>query len=85
MINKSVRRMMMAAMKRAIMERAMVTAMGVAGNKEDKGNNEKDGVGDEGGMRRRATIATRQRQTRREYNDSGHHNKMTADVTRTKR
>ncbi len=43
----------MAAMKRARVERAMVTAMRVVGDKEGEGNNEKDGGGDEGGVRRR--------------------------------
>jgi hypothetical protein len=42
--------MMMAATKRARGERAMVTAMRVAVNKEGKGDDDKDGVGDEGGM-----------------------------------
>jgi hypothetical protein len=42
--------MMMAATKRARVERAMVTAMRVAGNGEGKGNNEKDGVGNKGGV-----------------------------------
>ncbi len=40
----------MAAMKRARVERAMVMAMRVVGNKEGKGSNEKDGVGNKGGM-----------------------------------
>ncbi len=75
----------MAVTKRAIVERAMVMAMRVAGNKEGKGDNEKDGVGDKGGMQRRATIATRQRQMRCGCNDSGHCNKIMADVTRTGR
>ncbi len=43
----------MAAMKRARVERAMVTAMRVVGNEEGKGDNEKDGGGNEGGVRRR--------------------------------
>jgi hypothetical protein len=38
--------MMMAATKRARVEGAMVTAMRVVGNKEGKGDDEKDGVGD---------------------------------------
>jgi hypothetical protein len=78
------RQMMMAAMKRAIVERAMVTAMRVVGNKEGKGDNKKDGIGNKGGVQRRATIATRQWQTRRGRNDSGHCNKMMADATRTR-
>ncbi len=43
----------MAAMKRARVDRAMVTEMRVVGNKEGKGNDEKDDVGDEGCVRRR--------------------------------
>ncbi len=43
----------MAVMKRARVERAMVMAMRAAGDKEGKGNNEKDGVGNKGGMQRR--------------------------------
>ncbi len=42
--------MMMAATKRARVEGAMVMAMRVAGDEEGKGNEEKDGVGDEGGV-----------------------------------
>jgi hypothetical protein len=45
--------MMMAATKRARVERAMVTAMRVVGDEEGKGDDEKDGGGDEGGVRRR--------------------------------
>ncbi len=51
--NKSVRRMTMAATKRARVDRAMVTEMRVVGDKEVKANVEKDGVGDKGGVRRR--------------------------------
>ncbi len=40
----------MAATKRARVARAMVTAMRVVGNKEGKGDNEKDGGGNEGGV-----------------------------------
>jgi hypothetical protein len=47
------RRMMIAAMKRARVERAMVSEMRVAVNKEGEGNDKKDGIGDEGGMRQR--------------------------------
>ncbi len=43
--------MMMAATKRARVERAMVLAMRVAVNEEGKGNNKKDGVGNKGGVR----------------------------------
>jgi hypothetical protein len=42
--------MMMAATKRARVERAMVTAMRVVGNKEGKGDNKKDGIGNKGGV-----------------------------------
>jgi hypothetical protein len=45
--------MMMAALKRARVEREMVTAMRVVGNEEGKGNDEKDGIGNEGGVQRR--------------------------------
>ncbi len=48
--DESVRRMMMAATKRARVERVMVTSMRVVGDKEGKGNDEKDGVGNEGGV-----------------------------------
>ncbi len=50
--DKSVRRMTMAVTKRARVDRALVTEMWVVGNKEGKGDDEKDGVGDEGGVRR---------------------------------
>jgi hypothetical protein len=50
---RELRRMMMAATKRARVERAMVMEMRVVGNKEGEGNDEKDGVGDEGGVQRR--------------------------------
>ncbi len=43
----------MAATKRARVERAMVMAMRVVGNKEGEGDDEKDGVGNEGGVRQR--------------------------------
>ncbi len=45
--------MTMAATKRARVERGMVTEMRVVGDEEGKGDDEKDGVGDEGGVRRR--------------------------------
>ncbi len=51
--DKSVRRMTIAVMKRARVDRAMVTEMRVVGNKEGEGDDEKDGVGDKGGVRRR--------------------------------
>ncbi len=41
----------MAATKRARVARAMVTAMRVVCNKEGEGDDEKDGGGDEGGVR----------------------------------
>jgi hypothetical protein len=43
----------MAATKRARVDRAMVTEIRVVGDKEGEGNDEKDDVGDKGGMRRR--------------------------------
>ncbi len=48
--DKSVRQLMMAVTKRARVERAMVMTMRVAVNKEGKGDNEKDGIDDEGGV-----------------------------------
>ncbi len=42
--------MMMAATKRARVERAMVMAMRVAGDKEGKDDDKEDGVGDKGGV-----------------------------------
>ena len=53
MNDKSAQRMMMAATKRARVERAIVTAMRVVGDKEGKGEDEKDGGGDKGGVRQR--------------------------------
>ncbi len=53
MNNKSVQQIMMAATKRARVERAMVSAMRVVVNEEGKGDDEKDGVGDEGGVQQR--------------------------------
>jgi hypothetical protein len=44
---------MMAAMKRARMERAMVMAMRVAGKEEGEGNDKEDGVSNKGGVQRR--------------------------------
>jgi hypothetical protein len=43
--------MSMAVTKRARVDRAMVMEMRVVGDKEGAGNNEKDGVGDKGGVR----------------------------------
>ncbi len=51
MNNKSVWQMMMAVTKRGRVERAMVMAMRVVGNEEGEGNNEKHGIGNEGGVR----------------------------------
>ncbi len=48
--NESVRRMMMAAIKRVRVARAMVTAIRVAGNKEGNGNKEDNGIGNKGGV-----------------------------------
>ncbi len=42
--------MMMAASKRARVERVMELAMRVVVDKEGKGDDEKDGVGNEGGV-----------------------------------
>ncbi len=42
--------MMMTATKRARLERAMVSAMRVAVDEEGEGDDEKDGVSNEGGM-----------------------------------
>jgi hypothetical protein len=53
MNDKRVQQMMMAATKRARVERAMVMAMRVASNEEGKGNNKKEGISDKGGMRQR--------------------------------
>ncbi len=75
----------MAATKMAIVERALVMAMRVAGNEEGKGDNKKDGIGNKGGVQHRATIATRHQQTRCGCNDSSHHNKMMADAMGTQR
>jgi hypothetical protein len=58
--DESVRRMMMAATKRARVQRAVVTAMRVAVDEEGEGEDEKDGVGDEGGVRRRGRWQRRQ-------------------------
>ncbi len=49
----SVRQMTMAAMKRARVDKTMVTEMRVVGDEEGEGNDEKDDVGDEGGVRQR--------------------------------
>jgi hypothetical protein len=60
MNNDSLRRMMMAATKRARVARAMVMAMRVVDDKEGEGDNEKDDGGNEGGMRRRGQGRRRQ-------------------------
>ncbi len=51
--DESVRRMTMAATKRARVDRVMVTEMRVVGDEEGEGNDEKDDVGDEGGVQQR--------------------------------
>ncbi len=43
----------MAATKRARVDRAMVTEIRVVGDKEGEGKDEEDGIGDEGGVRRK--------------------------------
>jgi hypothetical protein len=45
--------MTMAATKRERVYRVMVTEIRVVGDKEGKGDDEKDDVGDEGGVRQR--------------------------------
>ncbi len=60
--DKSMRRMMMAATKRARVERAMVTAMRVAVDEEGEGDDEKNGVRNEGGMRQRGQWQWQQEQ-----------------------
>jgi hypothetical protein len=50
----------MAVTKRARVDRAMLTEMRVVGDKEGEGDDKKDGVGDEGGMRRRGQWRRRQ-------------------------
>jgi hypothetical protein len=57
-------RMMMEATKRVRVERVMVTAMRVVGDKEGKGNDEKDGIGDKGGVRQRVQWQRLQEQWR---------------------
>ncbi len=47
------------------MERAKVTAMRVVGDKEGKGDDEKDGVGNEGGVRQRGQWQRLQEQSPR--------------------
>ncbi len=46
----------MAATKRARVDRAMVMEIRVVGDEEGKGDDEKDDVGDEGGVRRRGRL-----------------------------
>jgi hypothetical protein len=48
--DESVRRMTMAATKRARVDRAMVMEMRVVGDKEGEGDDKKDDVGDKGGV-----------------------------------
>jgi hypothetical protein len=51
MNDESVRQMTMAATKRARVDRAMVMEIRVVGDKEGEGDDKKDDVGDEGGVR----------------------------------
>jgi hypothetical protein len=53
MNDESVRQMTMAATKKARVERAMVMEIRVVGDEEGEGDDEKDDVGDEGGVQRR--------------------------------
>jgi hypothetical protein len=53
MNDESVWRMTMAAMNRARVDRAMVMEIRVVGDKEGTGDDKKDDVGDEGGVRQR--------------------------------
>jgi hypothetical protein len=59
--DKGVRQMMMAVTKRARMARAMVMAMRVPVNEEDKGSTS-HGIGNEGGVRQRGRWRRRQEQ-----------------------
>jgi hypothetical protein len=58
--DESMRRMMMAATKRARVDMAMVTAMRVAFDEESEGDDKKDGVCNEGGVRQRGRWRRRQ-------------------------
>ncbi len=49
--NESMRRMTMAATKRARVDRVMKMEMRVVGGKEGEGDDEKDDIGDKGGVR----------------------------------
>ncbi len=58
----SMRRMMIAATKRARVARVMVTAMRVPVDEDGEGDNKKNGGGNEGGMRQRGRWQRRQEQ-----------------------
>ncbi len=60
----------MAVTKRARVERAVVTAMRVVGDKEGKDDNKKDGGGDEGGVRQRGQGQQQQEQWQRGWRAS---------------
>jgi hypothetical protein len=63
--DKSMQRMTMAATKRARVDRAMVTEIRVVGDEVGEGNEEKDDVGDEGGVQRSEQWQQLQEQWRR--------------------
>ncbi len=63
--DESVRRMTIAATKRARVDRVMVMEIRVVGDKEGEGDDEKDDVGDKGGMRRRGRWRRLQERWRR--------------------
>jgi hypothetical protein len=73
--DKSVRLMKMAATKRARVDRAMVMEMSVVGDEEGEGNDEKDGVGNEGGVQQRGRWGRLQERWQRvwlaSYGDEG--------------
>jgi hypothetical protein len=62
---ESMRRMTMAATKRARVERAMVMEMRVVDDEEGKGNDKKDGIGNKGGVQQRGQRQWLQEQWRR--------------------
>ncbi len=63
--DESVQQMTIAATKRARVDRGMVTEMRVVGDKEGKGDDKNDDVGDEGGVRQRGRWRWLQEQWRR--------------------
>ncbi len=65
MNNESVRQMTMAATKRARVDRGMVMEIRVVGDKEGEGDDEKDGIGDKSGVRRRGRWQRLQEQWQR--------------------